>query len=260
MEAVKVDLVIIGAGPAGVMAAAWASKFSISTRVIDRNSGPVAKGQADGLQARTLEIFDSFGLAGEVLSQCCHDQEVCIWVRVLGHILDTSASNLRLEQKPDEIDPQCIRRTQRVLGQKPGISRYTQITINQGRIERTFNNFIEKLGILHVERNIEPEELSLVHDSTRDEYPITLKVRHATKITRSEATNSVNGHSEGESEQIEVIKAKYLLGCDGARSWTRHQLGLSLEGKQAEGAWGVMDIIPLTNFRKSRSCGVFAFF
>ena len=49
---------------------------------------------------------------------------------------------------------------------------------------------------------------------------------------------------------IEVIKAKYLLGCDGAHSWIRQQFGIPLEGNQTQNVWGVIDIIPLTDFRK----------
>lgn len=46
----------------------------------------------------------------------------------------------------------------------------------------------------------------------------------------------------------ETVKAKYLIGCDGAHSWTRRQLGIQLEGEQTDLIWGVLDIIPITNF------------
>lgn len=74
------DLLIIGAGPAGMMAAAWASQYPISTRIVDKNKARATKGQADGLQARTLEIFDSFGVADGVWRKGFHDIEICTWV------------------------------------------------------------------------------------------------------------------------------------------------------------------------------------
>lgn len=74
------DLVIVGAGPAGMMAAAWASQFRIVTRVVDKNDTRCMKGRADGLQSRTLEIFDSFGVADGVWKQGFHDIEICTWV------------------------------------------------------------------------------------------------------------------------------------------------------------------------------------
>lgn len=74
------DLLIIGAGPAGVMAAAWASQFPIRTRIVDKNDSKVMKGRADGLQARTLEILDSFGVADYVWKKGFHDIEIVTWV------------------------------------------------------------------------------------------------------------------------------------------------------------------------------------
>ena len=80
-EVSHVDLVIIGAGPAGLMAAAWASRYGISIRIFDKNASRVETGHADGLQSRTLEIFESFGLADRPLKEAFHVLEICSWVR-----------------------------------------------------------------------------------------------------------------------------------------------------------------------------------
>ena len=87
MEAGKVsytDLLIIGAGPAGLMAAAWASRYKISARIIDKSSARVSRGHADGLQCRTMEILDSFGLADRIRKEGFHDHEICSWVSLMG--------------------------------------------------------------------------------------------------------------------------------------------------------------------------------
>lgn len=78
-----VDAVIVGAGPSGLMAACWAAKYDISVRVIDQKPGRTPTGHADGLQSRTLEIFDSFGLVELILKQGVADVESCYWVRNL---------------------------------------------------------------------------------------------------------------------------------------------------------------------------------
>ena len=75
------DLLIIGAGPAGLMTAAWASQCNISARIIDNKASRVPNGHADGVQARTLEIFDSFGFVDQPLKEGCHELEICSWVR-----------------------------------------------------------------------------------------------------------------------------------------------------------------------------------
>jgi len=79
----SVDLLIIGAGPAGLMMALWASRYNINARVVDEKSSRVQKGQADGLHPRTLEILDSFGLAERFLKCSYHVHEICSWVSCL---------------------------------------------------------------------------------------------------------------------------------------------------------------------------------
>lgn len=73
----NVDLLIVGAGPSGyallpilstvvpclIIAATWASRLGIKTRIVDKCGTKIFNGQADGLQCRSLEIFDSFGFA-----------------------------------------------------------------------------------------------------------------------------------------------------------------------------------------------------
>lgn len=74
------DLLIIGAGPAGLMAACWAAKYDMSTRIIDQKSGRTRTGHADGIHSRTLEILESFGFIDPVLRQGVRDFEMCYWV------------------------------------------------------------------------------------------------------------------------------------------------------------------------------------
>lgn len=88
-ETSEVDLLIIGAGPAGLMAAAWASRCKLKTKIIDEKDARVRTGQADGLHCRTLEIMDSFGsspsIAHEILGQACVIKEISSWVcRTIG--------------------------------------------------------------------------------------------------------------------------------------------------------------------------------
>jgi phenol 2-monooxygenase (NADPH) len=77
----KVDVLIIGAGPAGLMLALWMSRLGVKARIVDKRTAKVYSGQADGyvegqsadrdqaralnrcsFQVRTLEILDSFGV------------------------------------------------------------------------------------------------------------------------------------------------------------------------------------------------------
>ena len=48
--------------------------------------------------------------------------------------------------------------------------------------------------------------------------------------------------------QVETVKARYVVGCDGARSAVRKSLGRALHGDSANQAWGVMDVLAVTDF------------
>ena len=50
-----------------------------------------------------------------------------------------------------------------------------------------------------------------------------------------------------------VLRAKYLVGADGARSWTRSQVGIRMQGSRSSQCWGVLDFVPLSNFPDMRN-------
>ena len=131
---------------------------------------------------------------------------------------------------------------------------------------------------MKVERSTLPENLHLdrsrIEDS--DAYPITVKVR---RLNDEEATPDQNGShvpnglfrsnlvrededdltikTQSTADSTETIRAKYVIGCDGAHSWTRRQLGIIMEGEQTDYVWGVIDVIPFTNFRRLLQNGLY---
>lgn len=58
MSARVVDIVIIGAGPVGLMSAYLAQRCGLSTVIIDKSSEPLQVGRADALNARTLQLLE----------------------------------------------------------------------------------------------------------------------------------------------------------------------------------------------------------
>ncbi|KAI1496213.1 phenol hydroxylase [Biscogniauxia marginata] len=249
----NVDVLIIGAGPAGLMAATWMAHCGVKTRIIDKRNTKIFCGQADGLQCRSLEIFDSLGFADRAWKEANHMIEICMW-----------------NPGSDGV----IRRSDRIPDTIVGLSRFQQIVLHQGRIERFFLDNIKKYSkdTIKVERGVLPESLEIDESKVEDNsaYPVTVKLRH---LTEEEATpnqqisgskvpdglfrsNLVSGDDEEDLIRKsksrpgtgEVIHAKYVIGCDGARSWTRRSLGFDFEGEATDFIWGVMDIIPITDF------------
>jgi 2-polyprenyl-6-methoxyphenol hydroxylase-like FAD-dependent oxidoreductase len=48
------------------MLAAWMARCGVAARIVDKRSTKVHVGQADGLNSRSMEIFDSLGFADRV--------------------------------------------------------------------------------------------------------------------------------------------------------------------------------------------------
>src|SRR5439155_16991027 len=65
----KTEVLIVGAGPTGLMAAAELTRRGIACRIIDKCAGPSDKSKALGVQARTLEVFDYLGIADEAVAR-----------------------------------------------------------------------------------------------------------------------------------------------------------------------------------------------
>ena len=63
----EADVLIVGAGPTGLMAGLVLARRGVSALVIDPKSGPTRESRAIVVQARSMEIFDQLGLAQAVM-------------------------------------------------------------------------------------------------------------------------------------------------------------------------------------------------
>src|SRR5579871_5330672 len=61
-------ILIVGAGPTGLVMALWFVRSGVSFRIIEKNSGPGQASRAMAVQARTLEFYRQLGIADEVIS------------------------------------------------------------------------------------------------------------------------------------------------------------------------------------------------
>ena len=79
MESEKVQVIICGGGSAGLTAAIWLARFGIDFKILERRPAPLAIGQADCVQCRTVEIFENLGLSDRLLEEAYHVMEVAFW-------------------------------------------------------------------------------------------------------------------------------------------------------------------------------------
>lgn len=109
----QVDVLICGSGSAGLCAATWLSRYGIRAKVLEQRLGPMKNGQADGVQCRTVEVFESFGLSEDMLREAYHVLEVNFWSK------DGKGG---------------IHRASRTADTPPGLSHQPHVILNQARL------------------------------------------------------------------------------------------------------------------------------
>lgn len=211
----EVDILIVGCGPAGLTLAAQLSAFpDIKTCIVERKPGPLLRGQADGVACRTMEMFEAFGFSERVLREACWINETTFW-------------------KPDPAQPENILRSGWVQDTEDGLSEFPHVVLNQARVHDFYLDVMRK-SPSRLEPYYARRLLDLQVDTTgNNTHPVT------TSFERLDPAH------EG---QIETIKASYVVGCDGARSTVRRSIGRTLHGDSANHAWGVMDVLAVTDF------------
>jgi 2-polyprenyl-6-methoxyphenol hydroxylase-like FAD-dependent oxidoreductase len=75
------DVLIVGAGPTGLVLALWLTKLGIKVRVIDKTAEPGTTSRALAVQARTLELYRQFDLTEAVVERGHHVPAVNLWVK-----------------------------------------------------------------------------------------------------------------------------------------------------------------------------------
>ncbi|CAM3039603.1 Pentachlorophenol 4-monooxygenase [Arthrobacter ulcerisalmonis] len=207
------DVLIVGSGPAGMLAAAQLSQFpAISTRIVERRGGRLAIGQADGIQARSVETFQAFGFAEAITSEAYWITEMAFW-------------------RPDAQDPTKIVRGGRAKDDETGISEFRHLIVNQARVLDYFAEYAARSAARLV-----PDfgwDFQGLEVSESGEYPVKVT------LVRSD------GPDAGATR---TVNAKYVIGADGARSKVRSAIGCTLAGDKANHAWGVMDVVASTDF------------
>jgi len=214
----QVDVLIVGCGPAGLTLAAQLAAFpDICTRIVEQKSGPLLLGQADGIACRTMEMFEAFGFSARVQKEAYWINETTFW-------------------RPDDQNREAIVRHGRVQDVEADLSEFPHVVLNQARVHdfylEVMHNSPSRLEPDYSRRLLGLEVATRGADTTLA-YPVTARLERIDPVH--------NG-------QVETIKARYVVGCDGARSIVRRSLGRALHGDSANHAWGVMDVLAVTDF------------
>ena len=169
------DVLVIGAGPTGLVLAYWLKRLGMRVRIVDKTSEPGTTSRALGVQARTLEFYKQVGLA---------DALIDAW------------SGIRRRQ------PVGARRQGRraprsaTMGAGPQSRIPYMLIFPQDEHERLLIERLAEAGV-HVERRTE-----------------------LLSLRRSATGGSSRAYADRTAER-RICEARYLAGCDGARSTVR---------------------------------------
>ena len=214
----EVDVLIVGCGPAGLTMARQLAEFSdISTCIVDREPGPLLFGRADGISCRTMEIMEAFNSSEMIVKETYQLRKNAFW-------------------EPDPDNPDHIKRTHKISDARIGLSEFIHGIVNQARLHELLLD-----GMKHSVTGLEPHysrklltldiDQSLTHNL--DAHPITATFERL---------------DDDQPGKKETVKARYVVGTDGARSVVRKSLGIELKGDSANKAWGVMDVLVVTDY------------
>lgn len=207
------DIVIVGAGPVGLMLSTCLARWGYKIKHIDNRAEPTPTGRADGIQPRSLDLLRNMGLKSAIMAhKPARVYEVAFWdppKTGSGGIVRTGT----WASCPSFID-----------------ARYPFTTLlHQGLIERVFIGDLQKNGV-QIQRPWTIKGFTS-DEKANPEYPVEIQLEHV------------------DGEARETVRAKYLFGGEGARSFIRDQLKIGITHKDPIAyVWGVMDGVVETSF------------
>src|SRR5690606_36724365 len=128
--------------------------------------------------------------------------------------------------RADPAQPVRIARSGRVQDTEDGLSEFPHVILNQARVHDFY---------LETMRN-SPCRMEPAYNLRLIDLRVEAAAEHPVEAV-FEYTPAA-----GETRR-ETVRARYAVGCDGARSAVRKSLGLELQGESANQAWGVIDLL-----------------
>jgi phenol 2-monooxygenase len=148
----KYDVIVCGSGSAGLCAATWLARLGIKCKILERSSGPMQRGQADGVQCRTVEMYESFGLSENLLKTAHHVLELTFWSP------DGKGNIVRTREAPDTM---------------PGLSHQPHVILNQAIMNGFLLEAMEKWNEQTVDYGYAVKGVS-IEGEVGDEYPVVV--------------------------------------------------------------------------------------
>ncbi|KAG6110082.1 hypothetical protein E4U31_006211 [Claviceps sp. LM219 group G6] len=204
----ETDVLIVGAGPTGLVLALWLSKLGVKVRLIDKAAQAATSTRAIVVQARTLELYDQLDptLADELCENAHPIGALNIWVR------GTRAFHLPIIDLGKHLTPRAPTQT---------ISQHQHEKLLADRLLRCYGVPIELQKEL-LDFSQETPDKEAGDDTEPRPAPVTALIQT--------------------SQGTETIHAKYIAGCDGSHSTVRKKLNIPFLGGTYDRLFYVADI------------------
>ena len=211
-NAVETDVLIAGGGPFGLMLANELGRRHIKCLLVDPKASTAFNPQANATQARTMEHFRRLGFAQEIRAQGLpphHPTDITYLTRFSGIEL------ARLKLPTAAAAPQAIKAMSGSWSAAELPHR-----VSQKFVEVTLRQHAEKWASNDIRYGWKLE--SFKDESLSSNNTGSVAASHPIEA-RIQQVNS--------AEPVSLdVRAKYLIGADGARSFVRHELGIAWGG------------------------------
>ncbi|KAF9281145.1 hypothetical protein BGZ88_011777 [Linnemannia elongata] len=212
-----IPILISGGGPIGLFQALLLTKLGIPVRIIERASSISPLSKALGLHARSMEIFRLSGVLDRFLERG----------RPLTNFT-MHAGGRRVGTLP-------------VMGTSMENTEFNYgLLLEQEKTSRLLSELLEDLGVC-VEYGWELMDTKVVDgDDEEETYVETVIRRSLSGDNTTPEDNMLLGGVDMYAEQkdkeyeIQTVRSKYLIACDGGRSTVRHKLNIGFSGRTLE--------------------------
>ncbi|MFC3300455.1 monooxygenase [Arthrobacter agilis] len=187
------DVLVVGAGPTGLMLANWLVKLGVDVTLVDAKDGPTSESRALGVHSRSMELYDQLGVVDAVLDQA---------VRV---------ESMRQGFGRTAFAPIPLTGLGRGITPYPGM-----YTLEQSANERILAAHLGAIGG-------------------------SVRWRHRL-VSLGSADGGQLAHGDGPTGPW-TIRARYVVGCDGASSTVRALIGTAFEGTTSRRTFYLVDAV-----------------
>ncbi len=191
------DIIIVGAGPTGLMAAVQLARFNINFLIIDSKPGPTEQSRAIVMTARSMELYQQLNISDTAIEQGKFITDFYIYVK----------------------------------GKEKAHAHIGEF--GKGKTDFSYMLAFEQ----------SKNEKLLAGKLNSYQHDVSWKTELVKLIRQDDFFEAEVKYLDKPGAPQQKLRAKYIIGCDGARSVVRHSFDFSFKGGTYENQFYVADTV-----------------